>query len=292
MTEDTFDLGRYLDERCQFRVHDAMIVASALEAGRQAVHSNPSSHLPRPHSPMQRLLDIFFSGLALLVLSPLLVPIAIALRLSGEGEVFYVQQRVGRGGRMFGLYKFATMLKDSPNLGTGTVTVKYDPRVLPLGRILRKTKLNELPQLLNIFKGDMSVIGPRPQTRRCFDAFPARSQAQIVKVRPGLSGIGSIVFRDEEDLMHASAEPEHFYDAVIMPYKGALEEWYVANQGLWTYLCSIVVTAWVVLVPTSTVFWRVFDGLPLPPAELVAAGGAVGAPDGAGRGDEMMEKEG
>ena len=228
---------------------------------------------------MQRLLDIVFSGLALLVLSPLLVPIAIALRLTGEGEVFYVQQRVGRGGRMFGLYKFATMLKDSPNLGTGTVTVKHDPRVLPLGRVLRKTKLNELPQLLNIFKGDMSVIGPRPQTRRCFDAFPARSQEQIVKVRPGLSGIGSIVFRDEEDLMHASAEPEHFYDAVIMPYKGALEEWYVANQGLWTYLCSIVVTAWVVLVPTSTVFWRVFDGLPLPPAELVAAGGAVGAPD-------------
>ena len=228
---------------------------------------------------MQRLLDIVFSGLALLVLSPLLVPIAIALRLTGEGEVFYVQQRVGRGGRMFGLYKFATMLKDSPNLGTGTVTVKHDPRVLPLGRVLRKTKLNELPQLLNIFKGDMSVIGPRPQTRRCFDAFPARSQEQIVKVRPGLSGIGSIVFRDEEDLMHASAEPERFYDAVIMPYKGALEEWYVAHQGLWTYLCCIMVTAWVVLAPTSTVFWRVFRGLPPPPPELVAAGGAAGAPD-------------
>ena len=227
---------------------------------------------------MQRLLDIVFSGLALLVLSPLLVPIAIALRLTGEGEVFYVQQRVGRGGRMFGLYKFATMLKDSPNLGTGTVTVKHDPRVLPLGRFLRKTKLNELPQLLNIFTGDMSVIGPRPQTRRCFDAFPARSQAQIVKVRPGLSGIGSIVFRDEEDLMHASAEPERFYDEVIMPYKGALEEWYVAHQGLRTYLCSIVVTAWVVVFPTSTVIWRVFRGLPAPPPELVAAGGAVGAP--------------
>ena len=230
---------------------------------------------------MQRFLDIVFSGTALLLLSPLLVPIAIALRLTGEGEVFYVQQRVGRGGRMFGLYKFATMLKDSPNLGTGTVTVKHDPRVLPLGRFLRKTKLNELPQLLNIFMGDMSVIGPRPQTRRCFDAFPARSQAEIVKVRPGLSGIGSIVFRDEEDLMHASAEPERFYDTVIMPYKGALEEWYVAHQGLWAYLCSIVVTAWVVVFPTSTVFWRVFRGLPLPPPELVAAGGAVGAPGAA-----------
>jgi len=220
---------------------------------------------------MQRLLDIALSGLGLLVLSPLLVPIAIALRLTGEGEVFFIQQRVGRGGQPFGLYKFATMLKNSPNLGTGTVTVKNDPRVLPLGRFLRKTKINELPQLLNIFKGDMSIIGPRPQTRRCFDAFPARSQAEIIKVRPGLSGIGSIVFRDEEELMHASKEPERFYDEVIMPYKGALEEWYVAHQGLWTYLAAIFVTAWVVLFPASRLAWRVFPQLPAVPAELVGA---------------------
>ena len=100
---------------------------------------------------MQRLLDILLSGLALVVLSPLLVPIAVALRLTGEGEVFFVQQRVGREGKAFGLYKFATMLKNSPSIGTGTVTVKHDPRVLPLGRFLRKTKINELPQLLNIF---------------------------------------------------------------------------------------------------------------------------------------------
>lgn len=220
---------------------------------------------------MQRLFDIVFSGLALLVLAPLLVPIAIALRFTGEGEVFFIQQRVGRGGQPFGLYKFATMLKNSPNLGTGTVTVKNDPRVLPLGRFLRKTKINELPQLLNIFKGDMSIIGPRPQTQRCFDAFPARSQAEIIKVRPGLSGIGSIVFRDEEELMHASKEPERFYDEVIMPYKGALEEWYVAHQGLWTYLAAIFVTAWVVLVPESRLAWRVFPQLPAVPAELAGA---------------------
>lgn len=220
---------------------------------------------------MQRLFDIVFSGLALLVLAPLLVPIAIALRFTGEGEVFFIQQRVGRGGQPFGLYKFATMLKNSPNLGTGTVTVKNDPRVLPLGRFLRKTKINELPQLLNIFKGDMSIIGPRPQTQRCFDAFPARSQAEIIKVRPGLSGIGSIVFRDEEELMHASKEPERFYDEVIMPYKGVLEEWYVAHQGLWTYLAAIFVTAWVVLVPESRLAWRVFPQLPAVPAELAGA---------------------
>lgn len=217
---------------------------------------------------MQRLFDILLSGLALLVLSPLLVPIAIALRFSGEGEIFYVQQRIGRGGKAFGLYKFATMLKNSPNLATGTVTVKNDPRVLPLGGFLRKTKINELPQLLNILLGDMSLVGPRPQTQRCFDAFPASSQVQIIKVRPGLSGIGSIVFRDEEELMHASVEPEKFYDNVIMPYKGALEEWYVANQGLRTYLMCIVITAWVVLFPKSSIVKKVFPGLPAEPAAL------------------------
>jgi lipopolysaccharide/colanic/teichoic acid biosynthesis glycosyltransferase len=217
---------------------------------------------------MQRVLDIVFSGLALLLLSPLLLPIVVILRLTGEGEVFYVQQRVGRGGRLFGLYKFATMLKNSPSIGTGTVTVKGDPRVLPVGRFLRRTKINELPQLLNILLGDMSIVGPRPQTQRCFDAFPAASQAEIVKVRPGLSGVGSIVFRGEEDLLHASDEPERFYDEVIMPYKGKLEEWYVAHQGLWTYLVCIAVTAWVVLRPESRVVWKAFPELPQPPEPL------------------------
>lgn len=220
---------------------------------------------------MQRFLDILLSGLALLVLSPLLVPIMIVLRLSGEGEVFYLQNRVGRGGKLFGVYKFATMLKNSPSIGTGTVTVKNDPRVLPLGRLLRKTKINELPQLFNILIGDMSLVGPRTQTQRCFDAFPEASQARIVQVRPGLSGIGSIVFRDEEDMMHASGEPERFYDEVIMPYKGRLEEWFVVNHGLWAYLMCILVTIWVVFFPRSPLVWRVFPTLPVPPAEIAEA---------------------
>lgn len=222
---------------------------------------------------MQRLLDILFSSLAIVVLSPLLVPVAVVLRFTGEGEVFYRQNRIGLGGRSFGLLKFATMLKNSPSLGTGTVTVKDDPRVLPFGRFLRKTKINELPQLLNILLGDMSIVGPRPQTQRCFDAFPASSQARIVEVRPGLSGIGSIVFRDEEELMHASADPERFYDAVIMPYKGALEEWYVAHQGLRTYLGCIAITAWTVLFPRSAIVWRYFPDLPRPPEELAVLRG-------------------
>lgn len=219
---------------------------------------------------MTRFLDIFLSGISLLILSPLLIPLAIALRLTGEGEIFFKQQRVGLNGEMFGLYKFATMLKDSPSLGTGTVTVRNDPRVLPLGKFLRKTKINELPQLLNILFGDMSLIGPRPQTKRCFDAFPEVSQSQIVKVRPGLSGIGSIIFRGEEDIIHASDDPDRFYDEIIMPYKGALEEWYVRNKSVAVYFKSILVTVLVVLNSESQIAWTSFRGLPEPPEELKA----------------------
>ena len=220
---------------------------------------------------MQRLLDILLSGAALLVLSPLLVPVTIILRFTGEGEVFFKQQRVGRNGKMFGLDKFATMLENSPNLGTGTVTVKDDPRILPVGRILRKTKINELPQLLNILFGDMSVIGPRPQTRRCFNAFPERLQAEIVRVPPGLSGIGSVVFRNEEEMMHASADPNYTYDHVIMPYKGLLEEWYVKNCNVKTYFQLIWLTAVAVLNPKTQAVWTTFPDLPAPPESITAA---------------------
>jgi lipopolysaccharide/colanic/teichoic acid biosynthesis glycosyltransferase len=217
---------------------------------------------------MIRLLDIVLSSIALLILSPLLIPITIILRLSGEGEVFFIQQRVGKNGKMFGLLKFATMLKNSPNLGTGTVTVKNDPRVLPVGRFLRKTKINELPQLLNILKGDMSVIGPRPQTLRCFNAFPPKSQEAIMKVRPGLSGIGSIVFRNEEDLLDKAEDADRFYDEIIMPYKGELEEWFVSKQGVALYLALIFFTIIIVFTNKIDVNQKIFQTLPQKPREL------------------------
>ena len=120
---------------------------------------------------MDRFFDILFSGVALLLLSPLTVPVVITLRLTGEGNIFFLQERIGKGGKNFKLFKFVTMLKNSPNIGTGTVTMRGDPRVLPVGTFLRKTKINELPQLLNIFFGDMSVIGPRPLTTQTFGAY-------------------------------------------------------------------------------------------------------------------------
>jgi lipopolysaccharide/colanic/teichoic acid biosynthesis glycosyltransferase len=212
---------------------------------------------------VQRFFDILFSSLALLFLSPILIVVMIILRFTGEKEIFYIQPRVGKDGKLFNLLKFATMLKDSPNIGTATITVKDDPRVLPFGGFLRKTKINELPQLLNILKGDMSIIGPRPQAKRCFLAFPKNIQKSIIEVKPGLSGIGSIVFRDEETMLdNPEIDRLLFYDTVIAPYKGELEEWYIANRNIFTYFALIFITVWVVLKSDSKIYKKIFRNLP------------------------------
>ena len=179
-----------------------------------------------------------------------------------------MQERIGRGGQVFKLLKFATMLKDSPNIGTGTVTMKGDPRVLPVGKFLRKTKINELPQLLNIFFGDMSIIGPRPLTSQTFGSYSFSTQQVVKQVRPGLSGVGSIIFRGEEEIMHGASASVDFYDNVIAPYKGSLEKWFVANKGLYIYFLAIFMTVWAVLFPGTRVAWKIFRDLPEPPAEL------------------------
>ena len=220
---------------------------------------------------MIRFFDLLLSSLALVILLPLLLPIMLILKLSGEGEVFFLQERVGKHRESFKLFKFATMLKDSPSTGTGTVTMKNDPRVLPIGKFLRKTKINELPQLLNIFLGHMSVIGPRPQTPRCFEAFPPESQDIIIQVKPGLSGIGPIIFRGEENILDGHAGTLDFYDNVIGPFKGEVEAWYSDKQNLGVYFALIFLTVWVVMFPKSDVIWRIFKDLPEPPTELKQA---------------------
>ena len=218
-----------------------------------------------------RLLDILFSGLALILLLPLFIPVALILKFTGEGEIFFSQKRVGKGGNLFNLLKFATMLKDSPSIGTGTVTLKDDPRVLPIGKFLRKTKINEIPQLINILVGDMSVVGPRPQTPRCFKVFPKDLQPIISSIRPGLSGLGPVVFRDEESILSENSKSVDFYDQVIAPYKGAIECYYVSNRNCKNYFKIIVVTIWVVLFPRSKIVWKVFSELPKPPHALSGA---------------------
>ena len=219
---------------------------------------------------IQRFLDITFSLLALICLLPFLLPIALALKFTGEGEILFSQKRVGKNGKLFSLFKFATMLKNSPNLGSGTVTLKCDPRVLPFGKFLRKTKINELPQLINIFVGDMSVVGPRPQTQRCFEVFPEELQEFICSIRPGLSGLGPIVFRDEENILSEKKHSVDFYDQVIAPYKGEVEAYYISIYGILSYFKIIFATLWVVMFPSSIIVWKLFPSLPTPPEQLKA----------------------
>ncbi len=217
---------------------------------------------------MQRLFDILLSGIALVLLSPLLILVAFALKFTGEGEIFYLQKRVGRNGQTFGLIKFATMVKNSANIGTGEITIKNDPRVLPLGRLLRKTKINELPQILNIIRGDMSIVGPRPMVPNTYAHYPESAQRIINTVKPGLTGVGSIIFRDEERLLDGIKDPELFYIENITPYKAELESWFVKNQNLLLYFKIILVTAWVIIFPNSKIFETVLKDLPSLPESL------------------------
>lgn len=217
---------------------------------------------------LKRLLDLAISGGTLLLFLPVGLPIALLLRLTGEGEVFYAQERIGQHGKKFGLLKFATMLKNSPNIGTGTVTVKDDPRVLPAGKFLRKTKLNEIPQILNVLKGDMSIVGPRPLTQQTFDYYSPEVQEKILELQPGLTGIGSIVFRDEESIIHASKlEPLECYRQVISPYKGQLEVWYHEHRSFWVDLKLIFLTAWAILFSGSQLHTKLLTDLPPRPFE-------------------------
>lgn len=217
---------------------------------------------------MIRIFDVVLSLAALIILCPLLLPIALILRFTGEGEVFYIQERIGSNEQPFGLFKFATMLKNSPQIGTGTITVRNDPRVLPVGRILRKTKINELPQLFNVLIGDMSVIGPRPLTQNHFVHYAPEMRKTIGSVRPGLSGVGSIVFRDEERLLSDKEDPKNYYRTEIAPHKALLEVWFVENRGLWLYLKCIVLTIWVVINSSSNVASAAFKDIPQPQGQL------------------------
>jgi lipopolysaccharide/colanic/teichoic acid biosynthesis glycosyltransferase len=212
---------------------------------------------------VKRILDVVLSGLALLVLAPLLIPVGIGLLLTGEHYVFYLQQRIGRHNQKFGIWKFATMLKNSPNLTGGLHTTRRDPRLMPLGHFLRQTKINELPQLINILLGDMSIVGPRPLVDKTFDPYPDHVKRVIYNVRPGLTGIGSIVFRDEERLLSESGMPvQEFYAKHIAPVKGELELWYQRHLSLRTDCLIIFLTAWVIVFPKSRLLHRVFEDLP------------------------------
>ncbi len=191
---------------------------------------------------MTRFFDVVFSFIAIVILLPFMIPIMIGLKLTGEHDIFYGQDRYGKNGETFKLWKFATMLRNSPNMAGGSYTSKNDPRILPMGKFLRKTKINELPQLINILKGDMSIIGYRPLM---FKLYKGEQAKKIYANVPGLSGIGSVVFRNEEEIMQrfeTKEEKDEFYHTHIMPYKAQLEVWYSEHKSLGLYWKLIFLT--------------------------------------------------
>ena len=218
---------------------------------------------------LKRVLDVVLAIIALLILSPLLIPIMLILWATGEHYIFYGQKRVGFKNNRFKIWKFATMLKNSPNMGTGSLTLKKDPRVLPMGHFLRMTKINELPQIFNVIIGNMSFVGPRPQMEVDFYKFPESIQAVIYNSKPGITGIGSIVFRDEESLLtNAGGDPHEFYKQHLAPYKGELEVWYHKHETLMTDIKIIFLTAWVIVFPESKLTYTFFRDLPARPKHL------------------------
>ena len=218
---------------------------------------------------VKRSIDLFISIFALALLSPLFITVIIILKFTGEGEVFYLQKRLGYLNKKFNIIKFATMLKDSPNLGSGSLTLRGDPRVLPFGKFLRKSKINELPQIFNVIIGNMSIVGPRPQMQVDFDKFPIDKRNEIYKSQPGITGIGSIIFRDEEKWISDFDGNKHkFYKDKIAPYKAEVEIWYYQNRSVFIDLKLIFLTAWVIIFPNSNVVYKLFKSLPEKPSHL------------------------
>ena len=224
----------------------------------------------------KRAADFTAALAGVIVLSPVLVPVVVGLRLTGEGEVFYRQERLGYKNALFGIYKFATMLKNSPNMLTGDITLRNDPRMTPMGSFLRRSKINELPQIINVLVGDMSLVGPRPLMPVSFEMYAPEVKAVIYKSRPGITGIGSLVYRDEEALVSAAADygidARAFYSEAIYPYKGQLEYWYYRERGFLTD-CKILLGTALSLADSRTNWAQLlFSNLPPRPDNLSPQG--------------------
>ena len=178
----------------------------------------------------KRLIDIGVSMIGLLLLSPLLLLAAILVKMSSTGPIFFRQERIGRNFRPFRILKFRTMIQDAPSLGR-SITVGNDPRITSVGRWLRKTKIDELPQLLNVFMGDMSLVGPRPEVRRYVELF-ANDYAEVLSVRPGITDLASIQFRHESELLGKAADPDAEYCKHILPEKIRLAKEYIRRSSI------------------------------------------------------------
>lgn len=189
---------------------------------------------------MKRAFDIVAATAALFILSPLLGLAALLIKLDSPGPVFFKQERIGRSFRPFWIYKFRTMVRDASTRG-GLITVGEDRRITRVGRILRKTKVDEIPQLINILKGEMAIVGPRPEIRHYVELF-RRDYEEILKVRPGLTDLASLKYRDEAALLRKAANPEDEYRTRVLPDKIRLAKDYLRRSSFLFDLSLILKT--------------------------------------------------
>lgn len=180
----------------------------------------------------KRLFDVIFAALALVVLAPVLVVVAAWVRWDSPGTVFFRQTRVGRDGKLFRIYKFRTMHAHTERAGPA-ITIGADPRITRSGNWLRRTKVDELPQFINVLRGDMSVVGPRPEVPAYVAMYPETVRHQVLSVRPGITDVASIEFRDESSMLGQSRDPEQTYVEQILPIKLRYATQYVQSHTLW-----------------------------------------------------------
>ena len=192
-----------------------------------------------------RVFDFVAALIGLIVLSPYYLVVSVLVKLDSAGPIFYGGRRIGQGGRVFTMYKFRSMVTDAEKRGPA-VTYDQDPRITRVGRLLRNARLDEFPQLWNVLKGDMSLVGPRPESQYYYDRYTPE-QKQIFKVKPGMTGVTQIKFRHEEDLLTDPATLDRDYLEKVLPPKVALDMWYIAHQSLWLDITLIFQTLWVLL---------------------------------------------
>ncbi len=195
---------------------------------------------------LKRLFDIAASAIGLLLLAPVLLGIAVWIKRDSPGPVFFRQERIGRHGQPFRIYKFRSMRQDNAGL---QITVGEDARITRSGRFIRAYKLDELPQLINVLLGDMSIVGPRPEVPRYVALYPAEVRAEVLSVRPGITDLASVQYRSESTLLAQSSNPEQTYVDTILPAKLALCRQYVRERSFWLDLRIIGMTLGILLKP-------------------------------------------
>lgn len=195
---------------------------------------------------VKRTFDLGFAIIALLLLSPLFFLGSLLAKLQSKGPVFYKATRVGKDETLFEMYKFRTMVINADTLG-GSLTTYRDTRITPVGRFLRWTKLDELPNLINVIKGEMSLIGPRPEAPN-YVKYYTEIQKQVLQVKPGMTGPSQLANRDEEEKLKGQQDAEHYYITELMPKKLALDLHYVATQSIASDIGWLLKTFWVVIV--------------------------------------------